>query len=393
MIHYITKQLNPRITLALITLFFTTQIFASDNLTIDNKISIINDSNFLRQAEKNSDTAFVYAPTIKFTGLSTKHSFELNYAGDFNKFERNELLDYNSHSINLITRLEATSKLSSFIRFGYQDTIEQPGRTDVTTGILDTFNELSRKNVFARLQYGNRQSIGQIRFAVRYDDYEYTNNDQEFRDYKANRLISSFHYRVTPKTRLLFQANFSDLNYNDRILSNTLTLNQSSTIVEFSTGVEWYHSEKFEGVFTIGYQSQSYEDDTFNDLDALSYSLDTVWKPTPYTEIILNAERETEESALINSSAFIKNSFDLGIEHKISDRTNVIANFGLQNNDIVSTDNRTDKRSFIELGLQHELLTWLNIEFSLKREERKSDISTFEFDANIAELSINIKLD
>lgn len=393
MVYYITKQINSCTRLTLITLFFTTPVLATDNFTIENKFSIFSDSNVLRQANKVSDTAFVYSPEINFTGLLNKYSVELNYNGDFNKFNNNDQFDYNRHRLNLTTKLDITSKLTSNIRLGYQDTIEQPGITDTTTDTLLTFNKFNRKTASFRLLYGNRQSIGQVTLGVQYNDLKYTNNDQEFRDYKSTRITSTFYYRIASKTRLLLQASFNDLNYNDRVINNALTLNQSSQLNVFSTGIEWAHSVKFQGMFTIGYQSQNYEDSNFNDIDGLSYLLDTTWQPNTYTRITLSAERVNEESALINSSAFIANSYELSYEHNISEKTNVIANFSLQNDDIVSINERTDKRNTIELGVQHDLRTWLTLGLNLKREERKSDISTFEFDANIAELSINIKLD
>ena len=101
----------------------------------------------------------------------------------------------------------------------------------------------------------------------------------------------------------------------------------------------------------------------------------------------------TQESSQLLTSAFVTNSYTVDAEHDITPRTKLKAAYTYDNNEIVTVRNRTDKRHNIVLGVDHSLLTWLNISLDYQFIERSSDFEIYEYKANIIGLSLTTKFD
>jgi hypothetical protein len=183
---------------------------------------------------------------------------------------------------------------------------------------------------------------------------------------------------------LLFQASIGDYDY----LVNDQFPDQSSKAAFYLAGVEWDITAKTSGTFKLGYQSKDFEQDVYNDITGLSYMLDMTWKPNTYSTIKLGASRTTQESAQLDTSAFITNSYTVDAKHEITARTTLKAAYTFDTDDIVSSSNRTDKHHKVVLGVDHSLLTWLNISLDYKFIERRSDINFYNFKANVIALSL-----
>jgi uncharacterized protein (PEP-CTERM system associated) len=125
----------------------------------------------------------------------------------------------------------------------------------------------------------------------------------------------------------------------------------------------------------------------------LSYFLDMVWQPNTYTTITIGAERTTSESAVQNIGGFTTISHSAGLQHAFSVRTQLKANYTQDKSDFTSTQERTDKRENITLGITHSLGTWLNISLNYRRTARSSNDDIFAFSSDAVELSLSSNFD
>lgn len=353
-------------------------------LLLNTALTVQNDNNVLRKIEPTSDSLLQISPDIKYLSLIGKHIVAFNYQGEYAAYNDYSELNYDNHDIALLAHFDHSLKIDTEFKVSYKDEIEEPGTNNSASTLLNEFNQTDKKQGYAKIFYGTKESIGQVVLGIDHSEYRYNNNFQNYRDVDRNTLTATFFYRIAPKTRLLFQASTADYNY---VIKSEFP-DQSSKENYYLAGVEWDITAKTSGTFKIGYQSKDFEQYVYNDITGLSYMLDMTWKPNTYTKIKLGASKMTRESSQQLTSAFITNTYSVNAEHAITPRTKLKGQYTFDNDDIVTSQNRTDKRHNITMGVDHSLLTWLNISLDYKYIERSSDFEIYNYKANVIGLSL-----
>lgn len=347
------------------------------------------DDNVLRKINPISDSSIQISPELQYLTHMGKHIFAVDYQGEYSAYKDNTKLNYDNHNIALFARLDHSLKINSEFKISYKNEIEEPGTNNSSSLLINQFNQTDKKQATAKFYYGTQQSIGQLVLGLDHREYRYTNNLQSYRNVDRNRLTGTFFYRIAPKTRLLFQASIGDYDY--KIKSQFA--DQSSKESFYLAGVEWDITAKTSGTFKLGYQGKNFEQKVYNDITGLSYMLDMTWKPNTYSTIKIGASRLTQESSQLLTSAFVTNSYTVDAEHEITPRTKIKASYTVDNDDIVTVRSRTDKRHNVVLGLEHSLLTWLNISLDYQFIERSSDFQLYDYKANIIGLTLSTEFE
>jgi hypothetical protein len=369
------------------TLFIQSNIQAEERqgLLINSSITAEHDDNVLRQAQSASDTSAKFVPEIQYLTNIGKHLFLLGYEGEYAVYNDNSKLNYDDHHLSLSAKLDHSLQMNSEFKLSYKNEIETPGTNNSASLSITEFNQTNKKRATAKVYYGTTHSIGQLVFGFDHLEYRYTNNFQDYRDVDRNRFTGTFFYRIAPKTRLLFQASIGDYNY----ITKSQFPDQSSKEVFYLAGIEWKMTAKTSGTFKLGYQGKDFEQNVYNDITGLSYTLDMTWKPNTYSKIKMSASRMTRESSQQATSAFVTNSYTVDAEHEITVNTKLKAKYTYDNDDIVTTRSRTDKRHNLALSLDHSLLSWLNISLSYQFIERRSDLAIYDYKTNVVGLSLS----
>lgn len=390
----VSSLVRTKTTLAFVIItctFISTNSNAEERqgLLLNAELKALHDDNVLRKVKPVSDSSIQISPELQYLTHMGKHLFAVEYQGEYAAYKDNTKLNYDNHDIALYARLDHSLKINSDFKLSYKDEIEEPGTNNSTSLLIQQFNQTEQKQATAKLYYGTRQSIGQIVFGLDHREHRYTNNLQGYRDVDRNTVTGTFFYRIAPKTRLLFQASIGDYDY----VTKNQFADYSSKETFYLAGVEWDITAKTSGTFKLGYQGKNFKENDYNDITGLSYMLDMTWKPNTYSKIKIGASRMTQESSQLLTSAFVTNSYKVDAEHEITPRTKLKAAYTFDSDDIVTLRNRTDKRHNIVLGVDHSLLTWLNISLDYQFIERSSDFQIYEYKANIIGLSLTTKFD
>jgi hypothetical protein len=374
-----------------ICLFISKSAIAEERqgLLLNATITAEHDDNVLRKIVPVSDSSLQISPELTYLTHMGKHIFALDYQGNYSAFKKDTKLNYNNHNIALLAKLDHSLKISSTLKLSYQDEIEEPGTNNSITSLFTEFNQTKNKKAAANIYYGTKKSIGQLSLNLQNTKQRYTNNLQDYRDLNRNKATGTFFYRIAQKTRLLFQVSLRDYDY----INKSKYQNQSSQETFYLAGVEWDITAKTSGTFKLGYQGKDFDENLYQNIDALSYLLDMTWKPNTYSKVKIAASRKTQESSQILTGAFITNDFAINAEHKITARTKLKAAYSFANNDIISLRDRTDKNHNITFGIDHSLLTWLSISLDYNFIQRKSDNAIYEHKANVIALSLTTTFD
>jgi hypothetical protein len=356
-------------------------------LLLNAGLSVQSDSNITRTAEKISDKLAVFSPQLQFLSNVGQHKYVFDYRGDFTVYNEYNQYNNNENSLNLAAQFGHSYRFSSVFSLGYQDSVEAPGINNSQTEFGNEFNKLTRKSALANFYYGTSASNGQFVLGLDHNQQRYTNNQQAFRDINLNTLTSTFFYRMGPQTRLLFEAivdRFDDI-------ASTLATDRSSDGNRYLAGVEWAATAITSGTFKVGYQQRDYADESFNDIDGLSYFLDMLWQPNSFTKVKIGAKRTTRESAQQDIGGFISTTYSLGLEHELSSRTQLNVLYEQDESGFNNEQNRSDTRKSIKIGIAHSLRTWLDIRLDYRHLARSSNDEVYLFSSDAVELSLTTK--
>ena len=347
------------------------------------KISALSDSNIFRTRNEYSEQLLAVEPWVSFKEEYGKHDFDISYRGKYVNYKNNSALNYGDHKVSGSAIFDHSSKFMSHFKVSLEDKIETPGINNSITQIIDEFNQRHIVDFSAIGEYGRDNSIGQFILEYKKSSNTYKNNQQDFRDYDSDRITASFFYRLAPKTRLLIEASSSDVKYN----KNT-NFNYSSRYNNYLIGAEWQATAKTKSVFKIGLQEQDFENNALNDISGLSYYADIYWRANTYSLLQLGASRTTSESSEIGIGSFIRNSYTARLTHSLSNTFSVNTAFKFNKDDVVFSDNRTDKYRNLSFNLTHKTHKDFNLFIGTEFSQRDSIDTRYEYDVRTISIGI-----
>jgi hypothetical protein len=385
------KMLLLSLNTLIVSMLLQSSAYAQERqgLLLNASLLVLNDSNITRTAEASSDTATFFSPQLQFLSKIGQHRYAFDYQGDFAVYNDNSQYNYTDHAVNLSGVFEHSNRINSEFTISYLYQAEEPGSNNAQTQLDNEFNELNSKSARAKFSYGTAASIGQFVLGLEHGQQRYTNNQQGFRDVDQNKATGTFFYRMAPKTRLLLEARVAKNDY----VAVTQFATPNSDDNTYLAGVEWEATAITSGTFKVGYQKKDFADARFNDIDGLSYFLDMAWQPNTYTTITIGAKRTTSESSEQDIGGFVITGYSLGLQHAFSERTQLKATYIQDTSDFTSTQERTDKRKNITVGMAHSLRTWLDISLNYRHSARSSNEEIYAFSSDAMELSLSSKFD
>ena len=330
--------------------------------------------------QEESDGLFVLEPKAALRGLRGSHQFDIGYAGAFGRYFNESELDYTDHAFKAHALLDHSARLKTEYTLGHDRAHDEPGSTDAVAFPGREPNEWRNDHATGKFEYGRADSTGQLVGELRYEEFRYTNNDQEFRDNDATGATGTFYYRLAPRTRLLFELDYAEYDYRTTDLFGS---DQSGDETRYLTGVTWEATAKTTGVLKFGYRDRTYDDDRYDSLSGLALQLDGTWKPTSHTTFTFGAARENQESAQQGTGGYLRSSVKAGAVHDLTPRTRLKLNLDYSNDDFEGGFDREDDGLDFSLGLDYNLLRWLDIGAEYRYEERDSDLDIFDYTANV----------
>lgn len=353
------------------------------------KVGVESHDNILlnTKAQEKSDNALVIAPKAQYHSFIGKHRASVEYSGEYVSFMDYDQQNYQNHELLANAQLNHHNRLSSEYELSYVNRIEAPGQNDLTQD-LDGFIKYDAFGAEFSGAYGTQDSQGQIVLTYDYEQQNYHNTAQKFRDVDIHGLQGIFYYRLAPKTRLLFELNNTLFDYKPSERTDRSSINH-----QFLSGVEWSMTAQTRSSVRVGYLRKNYDSNLLKSDSGLSYYVDIYWRPQTYTLIGIEAERSTSESAIEDAASYFTTRWEVNAEHELTPRTQLYASYTFTKNDIVTLQKRIDKRNDISLGFRHSLDRWLVLDIGFQHMQRSSTLKTVEFDANRLNLSLTAEFD
>lgn len=302
--------------------------------------------------------------------------------------------DYTDQKLLSVFEYHPTTKLKMALRLEYLD--EHDPRGTARTEGVGGFNPLNLApdewhsyGIGGLVTYGSANATGRIELATSYLTKEYDNNRQFTftRDRDEFGLRGTFYYRMTPKTRLLFEFKQTDFDYDNTSIGGT-TLD--STDRDFLFGVTWDATYNTSGFVKLGYMEKDFDSDSRNDAGDFKWEIGTRWRPRSYSTVDISTESRQDETNGIGDSIDVS---EIKIAWNHEWRDYISSTVGVfYGQDEYSSTVREDDRFNAEVRINYDWRRWVRMSAGYRYEERDSNVDLFDYDRNLFDITLDFTL-
>ncbi len=342
-------------------------------------------SNVRRTANSEiSDTAFVIQPELAYENdIRGRHRGRIGYAANILRHRDLDNEDVTNQSLTGALRFDLTPALEIGLFGQFNDSSEERGGSGSRT-----FEDLEPDKV-ETLTYGGNLIFGRPSQTFRVvvgaskSEWEYQNNDQEFRDRDYASVRGALFYNVAPKTSLFLEARHTDIEYPQQIE------NRDSKEEAYFVGVRWRATNLIDVLAKVGQLDKDMDDPNLPDYDGSTYLGKILWAPRPYSRFDLYASRTTEEAAQqefdpSGSAYFVSDLIGVNWIHDLTSRWRFFAFYNHIEDDY--TDDRLDKINDYGVGVSYKINDWLNVAAQYGEVKRDSNVPEVEYKDEVASI-------
>ncbi|AZN35372.1 outer membrane beta-barrel protein [Iodobacter ciconiae] len=338
-------------------------------------IALGRDSNVARTNSREiSSAATLLSPSIVADLLNNGDRYVLGYKGKFLRYANSK--DNNTDSNELQFQAENTysARLNTQVLGNILYAEDANGTTDSGSSTPDRYRSLSLKGL---LGYGAAEATGRIELETGIQNKRYLNNQSVTRFFDQDSLSAAarFFYRITPRTRLLFEARVQNFDY---VVNPDL---QNNKEYRFYTGAAWDASDYFSGTVKVGVLNKNYDTGPKDDITKFSYEALLHFTPLSYSSIELSALR-TPSEATGSGNFLLDDLFNLQWNHAWNNYLSTRSYLNYVQSDY-SGITRSDDTYATGLAVDYKLSRWLKAGVELRYEKRNSNITIQDYHRNI----------
>ena len=359
---------------------------------------VYTDNAFRVDTNKQSDFVHTISPGIQGQlKLGKRHEFLVDYRAHqqySQRFSVNNVLS--QEAFGLLT-LDFPGDLTVDLQGGHVEGFDPRGsvldiqENDITTWNTNTF--LGRVEWF-----GSSFGLGLTASST---SRNFENNNQALpRDRWSHTANFTIFGSITSKTSALLNFGLEKEIYDQNKQLDSFTYGVSA-------GLRWSVTGKTTGNIRAGYSVLNFDrarveqpsgselNSGGDKVEALSITGDFRWSPTTRLNINIRPFRSIEQSAVFDTSTFVRTGVFIRARQAIGARTSLTGTFRFSQDEFEEDDDRSsssgDRRDFRVLGgigIDYRAVRWLGIRFNYNYEQRNSNFDRFDFYANTIMISI-----
>ncbi|MCP3848614.1 MAG: outer membrane beta-barrel protein [Gammaproteobacteria bacterium] len=299
--------------------------------------------------------------------------------------------DYVEHLFNIDTHTEFDHRNKLDVNFDYEKLHEKRGSgiSDGTGRVSSTPDEYRDAFFSGTYTYGGSTAIGRIELNASHLDRKYTNHRDNSRVFDRNEdeFGGTFFYRVMPKTYLLFEVKYKDINYDNTPL-RVPKLNGDET--SYQAGVTWEATAKTTGIAKLGKTYKNFDASQYKDDDFTSWELAVEWAPLTYS--VFKIKSSSTPIASTGSSTYIKEQLlALSWHHAWSERVKSKIRARFTSDDYLGST-REDDREYYLAGMEYQFRRGIAFGIDYTYKTRDSNRINSDYTDNIFMLTAKIGL-
>ena len=307
--------------------------------------------------------------------------------------------DYLNNRFQLGYEYTPTKRTFAGIRGEYFKSHDARG-TEQTEGVGELVGTPDRWHHFlveGNGSYGSQKSKGRAELAIGYISKDYDNHRERTfaRDRDDTYANARFYYRVMPKTSVVLEGRFTNINYDqDPVKVPRASVDSSSSSLDSNTyqaliGVTWKSTYKSTGFAKFGYINKDFDSGGRKDSDGFNWNVGIEWQPKTFSRFNFSTSRsynETDGFGDYTESDTIYASWNHQW-HKLSPKLGTTVDVSYTENTFPGSDSgREDDLFSVGVAINYEMQHWLKIGGGYRYDDRDSSLNLFSYDRNHFEL-------
>jgi len=281
--------------------------------------------------------------------------------------------------------LDARNRLDASLQHRKGHDERGTGRSDVAfdkltlVPDLDEPDEWTYNRAATKYIFGAPSARGNVSAGITYGEKDYVNNgpstDILDLDETEARLLGLL--KVMPRTSLLLETRWKDIDYDDDVTSG----NRDSNDSRYFVGAAWEATAKTTGSVRFGYQEKDPEFSGFDSFYATAWEVEAVWSPKTYSTLEVTAFRGAEDSG--DALTYIDNElYSLRWNHNWSSRLTT-AVFGQIETQEYAGFSRDDDIKMWGFSASYLIAKQIKIDGEYLYEDRDSSVSGLDYERNV----------
>ncbi|MEM9255713.1 MAG: outer membrane beta-barrel protein [Pseudomonadota bacterium] len=241
------------------------------------------------------------------------------------------------------------------------------------------------------VRYGREGGIGALKLRAGYMDRVYQNfrDLTRLRDRDETTLGATLYYPLAPKTDLLLEYTYKDINYPNNV-PELAPLDSEENFVLL--GVEWEITPNLVSVVKAGYVDKSFASSEREDWDGVGIELALQMQPTEIDRVRINGRRSPEETS-VQGDFIVREELSAEWVHDWSDRVYTTLD-GSAGRDTFegSFDDREDDIYSIGIEAGYAFRRWANFYIGYVYDEKDSNVDTLSYTDNTFRIGVDLSL-
>ena len=335
------------------------------------------DNLFLRPSATTSSSFTIVSPYVRAEANPGPHKFGLLFRIDDGRYHSSPADSYTDYGLigtgDMVFSGRAGLKLRAEHRHGH----DPRGSTD--RGISATPDEYDNTGIDGVFRYGAPGARGRIEVDAGAFARRYTNNSATTAaaDRDTAQLGGTFFWRVMPRTELLGQVGYRNIDY--KLSTSTL----DSTETRYLIGVKWEATAATTGIAKFGRLKKDFDSAARQDFSGSSWDVGVRWSPLTYSVFDFVSSKQTAESTGVGDSVISKN-YGVTWSHAWSSRLRTQALASFRNDAFLGAgSSRVDDNVSFGLKVAYDFRRWLRLGAEYTHFERNSNDNAFNYKRNL----------
>lgn len=249
--------------------------------------------------------------------------------------------------------------------------------------------EYNQSDVGGSIQYDS--GVGRLKLSAGYMDREYQ-NFREFtrsRDREETRFGATFYYPLAPKTDILIDYTYADIEYPNPFEQVPLLDSQETTL---QVGLEWEITPNMTSRAQAGYVDKEFDDPDRKDWDGIGWELELWMQPRDQDTIVIIGSRAPEETTL--QGDFIKReTLKVDWTHNWSDRVDTVLGGSIGRDTYEQSFNdRVDDIYGASLRVNYTFRRWANVYTGYRYDNKDSSTDGLSYTDHTFMIGVDLSL-
>jgi len=362
--------------------------------TIETRISYT-DNLFRSPDDEESTGISEIKPRVQAWLQDGLNTYSLAYElADYRYFDSSDD-DFTDHIFHLDVHQEFnvrnTANLFAEYSMGHEERGTGLAETGLSRQIFDEPLKLNRAIFGGNYTYGSESATGRVKLAARAIDHDYQNFDRytRFRDRELYDYAGTFFWKVAPKTDLLLEARYTDVQYARTNAADPLG-SLDSEEYNYFLGVSWEATAKTTGSLRLGAFDRQYDSGERGNDNGFSWEVDVSYLPRSYSVFTLESRRYTQETNGLGNAVDTRDA-KLSWGHHWNSRAQTLLALGAGVEDY-SGSSRKDDIYGVDAQFTYAMRRWVDLGLGYRYEDRSSSNQSFDYQRNYFYLEAGLSL-